>query len=228
MFDPSPEQKPQTPNEQLLVGLMITLAASLLVLEFAQDFQPAKLSFFFFIFFWFPLLVLHEAAHAAMATLLGWSVDKVVIGIGRPLRAFQVGSIAVEWRLLPLEGFTRCCPTNLELPRVKNVLIYMAGPGSELLLAALILIAVGPNHLLHSSENIGMIALQTLVATSCCSGIMNLIPFSIQTPQKTIVNDGLGIILALITPRKKYIEVLKPMLRGDRQLIEKNHNSSHE
>lgn len=228
MFDPSPEQKPQTPNEQLLVGLIITLAASLLFLEFAQDFQPAKLSFFFFIFFWFPLLVLHEAAHAAMATLLGWSVDKVVIGIGRPLRSFQVGSIAVEWRLLPLEGFTRCCPTNLELPRVKNALIYVAGPGSELILAAFILMAVGPNTLLHHSENIGMIALQTFVATSCCSGIMNLIPFSIRTPQRTIVNDGLGIILALITPRQKYIEVLKPMLKHGPQPVSEHQNSKNE
>jgi hypothetical protein len=212
MFDPSPQRGPQTPNEQLLVGLIITLAASLLVLEFAQNFEPAKLSFFFFIFFWFPLLVLHEVAHAAMAAVLGWSVDRVVIGIGRPLRSFHVGSIAVEWRLLPLEGFTRCRPTNLKLPRVKNALIYLAGPGSEMLLAAFILVIVGPNQLLQSSEQLGMIALQSLVVTSCCSGIMNLIPFSIRTPEKTIVNDGLGILLAIVTPRQTYIETLKPMI----------------
>lgn len=212
MFDPSPQRGPQTPNEQLLVGLLITLAASLLALEFAQDFQPAKLSFFFFVFFWFPLLALHEAAHAAMASVLGWSVDKVVIGIGRPLRSFHIGSIAVEWRLLPLEGFTRCRPTNLELPRVKNALIYLAGPGIEILLAVFILVIVSPNHLLRHSDQVGMIALQTLAVTSCCAGIMNLIPFSIRTPQKTIVNDGLGILLAIITPRHKYIEALRPMV----------------
>ncbi|MGB7415300.1 MAG: site-2 protease family protein [Thermosynechococcaceae cyanobacterium] len=213
MFDPSPERGPQTPNEELIAGLIITLMACLLLLEWVQNFQPAKLSFIFFLLFWCPLLVLHEAGHAWMAAGVGWSIDQVVIGIGRPLKRFQVGTVAVEWRLLPLEGFTRCRPKNLELPRLKNGLIYFAGPGIELLLAALILVAVGPPNLLRSSNEIGMIAIQSLAVASCCSGIMNLIPYSLRTPTRTIVNDGLGILLAIITPRQKYIETLKPMIQ---------------
>lgn len=211
MFDPSPQRGPQTPNEQLLVGLLITFAACMLLLEFAQNFEPTKLSFFFFLLFWCPLLALHEAAHAWMAVRLGWSVEKVVIGIGRPLKRFQIGSIAVEWRLLPLEGFTSCRPTDLKQPRLKHALIYLAGPGSELLLAALILAVVGPE-LLERSQQIGMIAIQALAVASCSGGVMNLIPFSVQTPRETIVNDGLGILRAIFTPRHRYIEKLKPLL----------------
>lgn len=215
MFDPSPQRGPETPSEKWIVGIIVVIATALLLVELGQNFQPAKLSFLFFLLFWCPLLVLHEAGHALMAAAMGWSVDRIVIGIGKPLKRFRLGRVDVEWRLLPLEGFVRCRPQNLALPRLKNALIYFAGPGIELLLAAVILWLVGPR-LLQPSNQLGLIIIQSLAATSCFSGIVNLIPFSAQTPERTIVNDGLGILLTLLTPRQQYLEQLKGMM-GDRE-----------
>jgi len=44
-----------------------------------------------------------------VAALLGWYVGRVVIGVGRRLAKFRVGTAVVEIRLLPLEGFVQPC-----------------------------------------------------------------------------------------------------------------------
>ena len=219
MYDPSPQRGPQTPGEKLFVRLLVMAIASFLLAELAQDFTPAKLSVLFFFLFWCPLLVLHEAGHALMAWSLGWSVEQIVIGMGEPLKRFKLGKVPVEWRMVPIEGFVRCRPRNLERPRLKNALVYFAGPGIELLLAALILLLVG-QRLLQPSNAVWVIAVQALAAASVASGVINLIPFSAETPDRKIVNDGLGILLALFTPKEHYLAQMKAMLaesdQGDR------------
>jgi len=212
MYDPSPQRGPQTPGERLFVRLLVMAIAAFLLVEIAQDFTPAKLSIPFFFLFWCPLLVLHEAGHALMALGLGWSVEQIVIGMGEPLKKFKLGSVAVEWRILPIEGFVRCRPTNLELPRLKNALIYFAGPGIQIAFAGLMLLGLGPEQLLQHSNNIGLIAVQALAAASVVSGVINLIPYSVETPERKIVNDGLGILLALFTPRERYIAEMQSIL----------------
>lgn len=212
MYDPSPQRGPQTPGEKLFVRLLVMAMACFLLVELAQDFSPVKLSVLFFFLFWCPLLVLHEAGHALMAAGLGWSVEQIVIGMGEPLKQFKLGAVAVEWRMVPIEGFVRCRPRNLQWPRLKNALVYFAGPGIELLLAAVMLLGLGPERLLQRTEAVGMVALQSLAAAAAVSAVINLIPFSAETPERKIVNDGLGILLALFTPRDRYLKQMETML----------------
>lgn len=212
MYDPSPQRGPQTPGEKLFVRLLVMGLVCFLLVELAQDFTPVKLSVLFFFLFWCPLLVLHEAGHALMAAGLGWSVEQIVIGMGEPLKQFKLGAVDVEWRMLPIEGFVRCRPKNLELSRLKNALVYFAGPGIQIAFAGLILLALGPEQLLQRSNEIRLIAVQALAAASLVSGVINLIPFSAETPDRKIVNDGLGILLALFTPKEQYLAQMRAML----------------
>lgn len=212
MYDPSPQRGPQTPGEKLFMRLLVMAMACFLLVELVQNFSPVKLSVLFFFVFWCPLLLLHEAGHALMAAGLGWSVEQIVIGMGEPLKQFKLGAVAVELRMLPIEGFVRCRPRNLKWPRLKNALVYFAGPGIELLLAGVMLLMLGPERLFQRTEDIGLIAVQSLAAASVVSAVINLIPFSAETPDRKIVNDGLGILLALLTPREQYMAQMRAML----------------
>ncbi len=212
MYDPSPQRGPQTPGEKLFVRLLVMAIACFLLVELAQDFTPAKFSVLFFFLFWCPLLVLHEAGHALMALVLGWSVEQIVIGMGEPLKQFKLGTVDVEWRMVPIEGFVRCRPKDLDWPRLKNALVYFAGPGIQIAFSGLILLLLGPERLLQRSNEIGLIAVQALAAASVVSGVINLIPFSAETPERKIVNDGLGILLALFTPRERYLAQMQAMI----------------
>lgn len=182
----------------------------LIVADTLTNYEPVKLSGLLVFVFWIPLLALHEAGHAVVAWLLGWRVSQVVIGMGPAIRQFRIGSAQIELRLWPLEGFVRSTPNNLSMPQLKNALIYLAGPGVELLLAAAILAVFGSGQLFSRSENHGLIACQSLAIAAVVQGVLNLIPHTIQTPAGNIPNDGLGIIYSLLAPTSVYARMIDP------------------
>src|SRR5262249_21579362 len=118
MLNPAHQKGPFTPGERHFVVLFATLVLWLFVAEIVRYYQPVKLTTLLFLLIWIPLLALHEAGHAVMAALLGWYVGRVVIGVGRLLATFRVGTAVVEVRLLPLEGFVQPVPRNLRSPRL--------------------------------------------------------------------------------------------------------------
>jgi hypothetical protein len=207
---PVPPEKlpPLTPRDRWMYGIFVVVLLGLFVGEIVHDYQPAKLSALLVVLFWIPLLALHEAGHAVVAALLGWRVGEVIIGMGRTLRSFRVGSAIVEVRLFPVEGFVRTVPTNLRLPHLKSALIYFAGPGVELLLAALILLLIGPNRLLTRADDYVLIVWQSLAIAAAAQGVLNLIPHYIQTTTGDVPNDGLGIIRSFLLPESHYAQML--------------------
>src|SRR5262249_32562603 len=144
--------------------------------------------------FWIPLLALHECGHAFVASLLGWRVETIVIGMGRVLFQFRMGRTNVEVRLIPVEGFVRSAPTRLRLPRLENALIYFAGPGVELLLAFCILLAIGSDRLFTLTDDYQLIIWQSLALAATSQAVLNLIPFAVDSHGRTLLSDGLGII----------------------------------
>ncbi|HZZ29353.1 MAG TPA: M50 family metallopeptidase [Pirellulales bacterium] len=192
-------------QERRAYAIFLLVILGLFAGEVCTNYAPVKLSVLLFVLFWIPLLALHESGHALMAALLGWQVEQVVIGLGRPVASFRVGSASVELKLLPLEGFARSVPRDLRLPGLKHALIYLAGPGIELLLAGAILWLVGPPQLLSHSEQYGIIVWQSLALAATVGGVLNLIPHAVQTSAGIMIpNDGLGIILSLSRPASAY------------------------
>jgi Peptidase family M50 len=202
------DKGPLTPAERTLYGIFLGVLLALFVAEIFQDFQPVKLSALLIILFWMPLLALHEAGHAVVAALVNWHVGQVVIGMGRLIHSFRIGSAVVEIRLFPVEGFVKCVPTNLRHPQLKSALIYFAGPGVELLLAIGILLLVGSDRLFSKSDDYFLISWQSLAVASTAQGVLNLIPHAILTPTGDMANDGLGIIRSLLRPDAHYATMI--------------------
>jgi hypothetical protein len=209
MYDFGQQHRPLSPQERWAGGIFLAVLLALFTAEILHDYHPAKLSALLIVLFWIPLLALHEAGHAVAAALLNWHVDQVVVGMGRLVHAFRVGTAAVEIRLFPVEGFVRCAPRDLRRPQLKQACIYFAGPGVELLLALVILLVVGPDRLLTKTTDYLLIGWQSLAAAGAAQGVLNLIPQSLKTPRGEIPNDGLGILCSVLRPDRYYADMIR-------------------
>jgi membrane-associated protease RseP (regulator of RpoE activity) len=218
MLDPAPRRGPLTRSECWTSVLFLVVLVGLFTAEVIVDYTPAKLSALFFLVFWFPLLVLHEAGHAVVATLLGWYVARVVLGMGRTVAWFRAGTTLVEIRLFPIEGFVLPVPRNLRAPRLKSALIYFAGPGAQLLLLALIFVVVGPDMLLSQSDSIGLLAVQSLCVAILASAFFNLVPHMAASQNGMVPNDGLGIIRSFLLPTEYYAALVN--MKVDEEPVE--------
>lgn len=207
--DPAPRRDPSTTAQWWFTGIFLVGIIGLFAADIIHHYSPIKLSAFLVLLFWIPLLALHEAGHAIVAWLLGWHVTHIVIGMGKSIGAFRIGSAGVDIRMFPIEGFVRCTPTNLNLPGFKHALIYFAGPGADLLVALLTLALLGPDRLFIPSDQYIDILWQSLALAAASQGIMNLIPMSTSTPDGFIANDGLGILLSLARPSSVYAEMIE-------------------
>jgi hypothetical protein len=100
----------------------------------------------------------------------------VVIGMGQLVGSFRWDQAIVEIRLIPVEVFVRCVPTNLRSPQIKSAFICFAGPGIELLLALMVLLFVGTEQLFSRSDNYWTITWQSLALAATAQAVVNLIP----------------------------------------------------
>ncbi|MDJ0851964.1 MAG: site-2 protease family protein [Myxococcota bacterium] len=208
MFEPGSDV-PVSPRDRwiaLAVGAGFTV---LLGLDLASAYHPAKLSVLFMLLAWLPLLALHEAGHALAAHVLGWRLHGIVVGFGRTVFSRTLGGVPVEVRWLPVEGFVRSSPRELAGVRWKSAAIYFAGPGIELVLAALILAAVGPDLLLARSTDLGVIALQSVALAAVMGGVLNLMPHSTWSRDGELPSDGLGILISLARPQEDWAAELR-------------------
>jgi hypothetical protein len=203
----APDSGPLSSYERVVYGVFLALVLGLFTAEVLVNYQPVKLTALFILLFWILLLVVHEAGHAVVAALLGWHVARVVLGMGRRVGMFHVGRVPVEVRLFLMEGFVQPVPTNLRFPRLKSALIYFAGPGFELLVLAVLVLVIGPAQLLTRTEDIGMLAAQSLAVAILVSAFFNLVPHSVADESgERIPNDGLGIILSFLQPESYFAE----------------------
>lgn len=88
-------------------------------------------------------LVLHELGHYGMARLCGISVDGFSIGFGPVVLHKQISGTDWKVKLMPLGGANEVEEDALmALPVWKRICIFAAGPGVNLILAVIALIAV--------------------------------------------------------------------------------------
>ncbi|MEM9055909.1 MAG: site-2 protease family protein [Pseudomonadota bacterium] len=204
-----PPKKPLSPNERLVLGLAAAAFAALIAAEMLSDYRPAKLGIVCLFASFPPLLVLHEFGHAVVARLLGWRVEGIYLGFGRPVTRFILFGLRVEVRRLPVEGFVSVAPGNLVQPQLKSALIYLAGPGVELLLAAAVFTATGSPSLAGPDTSLWTIALQSMAIMAVLGAVMNLIPHTVATQDGAAMSDGLGFLTSFVTPTSVFAERMK-------------------
>jgi hypothetical protein len=207
--------RPLTRGERWAEAIIGIVIFGLFTAEVVVNFHPVKLSILFFVLWWIPLLAFHEAGHALTALGLGWRVGRVVLGIGRPVLRFQWGRVGVEVRMFPISGFTRLRPRDLRAPRLKNFLIYAAGPGAEILAVGLLLLVLGYDRLVTQTDSIPIIAAQSFAIAAATGVVTNLIPMTSNLDSGETANDGMGMLVSLTTPRAQFEAALKESMRPD-------------
>ena len=173
------------------IAAVLGIAFMLMILAAVfEDYSGGRLSVLFVALFWAPMLVLHELGHAVVARMLGWRVREIVIGFGRDLWQWQIGETRVRIKLAPVEGYVLPAPADAKGVRLKSSLIYAAGPGAELLLLAVLILVFGKDAVFSGSDEVGLVALQSLAIVILLGAGFNLLPFSTDGA----VSDGLGIL----------------------------------
>ena len=199
------DKEPASKGEKIFT-LIISLAfLFMMTMEIMSHYEPKKLGALLFIVFWIPLLFIHEFGHAIMAKLLGWRVQRTVIGFGKVLIHTRLLGAPMEIRAIPLEGFVQIAPKTVHQAQLKHALIYFAGPGIELLAFLLIMIFLGGFEQLFTITNdYFRITLQSFAYAALAGAVINLIPLGIITKEGSTPNDGMGILLCLVSTRMDY------------------------
>ncbi len=197
----SRDPKPLSTSEKWIFGIFLGVVLLAFAAEVARDFHPVKLTALFVALWWIPMLFVHEAGHALMARALGWGVRRVVIGLGRQVHRRRVGGVDVEIRVAPVAGFVQAYPRSDRWPRLKDSLIYAAGPAAELGVAGLVVALVGWDTLTRPSASIGLLILQSLALAAVAQAAINLVPTVVPdsgdpTGRRFSPTDGLGLLRA--------------------------------
>jgi len=210
------DKEPSSKAEKIFI-LVIGLAfIAMMSMEIITNYEPKKLAALLFVIFWIPLLFIHEFGHAIMAKLLGWRIQRVVIGMGKVLTHTRLLGAPMEIRSIPLEGFVQIAPKTLALARFKHALIYFAGPGIELLVFfSTVYLLGGFESFFTISNDYSRIALQSFAFAALVGAVINLIPMGIITRDGSTPNDGLGIILCLFSSSMDYEIWIKEAEKGE-------------
>ncbi len=197
-FDQRDYDKGKAPLSEILilygiVGLMLLFIS----LEIFTNYEPRKMAALMFLLWWMPLVLLHEFGHAVMAKGFGWGIERTVVGFGRVVYEGKLFGAPLEVRMVPIEGFVQIQSLGQEGARIKNALIYFAGPGIELMLFLAIGVMLGWGDLFLIEDNYGKLALQSLAFAALAGAVINLIPMGVVTKDGESPNDGLGILQSL-------------------------------
>lgn len=191
LHDPAP-RRPLSPGELWGSLGLAALLFGLLIADTLTPFEPRKLAFPLVVLFWAPALVIHECGHALVAKLVGWRVTQMVLGAGPELVRFRVGETQVVVRALLAEGYVTPAPKRPGSARLANALVYLGGPGAELLVAAVIALAWGWDPFFVQSDDFALLASQSAALALTIGAVTNLVPHSMAGAP----NDGLGILLS--------------------------------
>lgn len=198
--DPAP-RRPLSFGEKVAVGVCAGVFSVLLLADLAVGFSPSKLGFLFMLLAWVPALVLHELGHLAAARLVGWHVSEMVIGYGPDLLRFRWGETAVRVKAVLVEGYVVPAPVGSRYNRLKAAWIYFAGPGIELLFAALLLMLSDAPF--GQAQELGDVVAQGFAGSLLLGVAFTLFPYS---PASGQASDGLGIFLSLFRRTEDFEE----------------------
>lgn len=197
-FDQRDYDKRKAPlSETLTLYGMVGVMLLFITLEIFTNYEPRKMAALMFLLWWMPLVLLHEFGHAVVAHLLGWEIERTVVGFGRVIYQGKLFGAPLEVRMVPIEGFVQIQSLGQQGARLKNALIYFAGPGIELLLFLALGLMLGWGNLFLIEDDYGKLALQSLAFAALAGAIINLIPMGVVTKDGESPNDGLGILKSL-------------------------------
>ncbi len=135
-------------------------------------------------------IVLHELAHALVATLVGLEVGGFVLGTGPVIWAGELRGVPAEVRTFPGGGFTSLGCNGTSWPRLRFWLATAAGPAADV---ALTILAVA--FWVPFSNAVSAPVAALCVAITATSVAINLFPFLHRQFGDLAATDGLILLL---------------------------------
>lgn len=123
------------------------------------------------------ILVLHEAAHAAVAWLVGFRVLHVEIGQGPAWRAWHLRSFVIVVRRWPTFGYVSAAWRGRAWLRCRNVAFLLAGPLMNIALAAAAIWLLG-----FAGDPAQRFLWLPSAAVTVFMAVTGLIPFTMRSP----------------------------------------------
>ena len=182
MVDESFQREPLNRSERITYWVSLAVVLGLFGAEIVFNYEPRKMGAVFFLVSWGILVAIHEFGHALMAWMCGWGVKRIVVGFGRTVFQFRLGNTPVEFRTFPIEGFVQPYPRDLHSPRMKDALIYAAGPGIELMIAVMIMTILGRETMFTLTNDLGILSIQAFASAAVAGAVLNLIPMTARSP----------------------------------------------
>jgi hypothetical protein len=187
-----PEERLQGADRVIIIAIGAIIFGGF-ALDLLVDFAWLKAGALVMFFAWVGLIVVHELGHAAMAAALGWRVCRIVIGMGKPLLRFRAFGVPIQICRYPVGGHVVPAPLTADGAGWKSSLIYMAGPGAELLVLLALLALFGFEQLTGTPTSFLVLSAQATALAAILGVVFNLIPL---TTREGGITDGLGIVLS--------------------------------
>jgi len=152
---------------------------------------PVLLNLFLFEMFVIASILPHELGHAWSARMLGWRVFKIYLGLGKTLTTRNVFGFETEFKVIPMMGLTFAAPKSKRWFKLKRFVFILAGPLTNLSLAASVLMFIPASDLwnLGSIEH-GVAAGTDFFYANLLMVLTNLWPYQLNTPYGKIASDG--------------------------------------
>ncbi len=204
-----PDRAPRNAAEVVTLVIVCLFFFGMLGMAMLENRSIYQLALPIFLVSWAILLVIHEFGHALMAKALGWRVDLISIGTGYRLTTEVIWGMPTEFRAIPLSGFAMPRPTDLVFPRLKNSLIYAAGPGVELLLIGIFWLVIGHERFFSLEPTLWLIGCQSFCLAAAVGAFFTLVPLSVTTEHGKSWSDGLGMILSWTLPDSHFVDLIE-------------------
>jgi len=152
---------------------------------------PVLLNLFLIEMFVIASILPHELGHAWSAQMLGWRVFKIYFGLGKTLTTRNVFGFETEFKAILMMGLALAVPKSKEWFKIKRFVFILAGPLTNLLLAAPVLMFIPTSELwnLGSMEH-GVAVGRDFFYANLLMVLGNLWPYELNTPYGKIPSDG--------------------------------------
>ena len=150
--------------------------------------------------FWFQVclvlsIVPHELGHALVARWLGFKVQSIVVGFGRPILRGRF--IGFDWivRYIPYGGATVVQQFADRRLRFRQCLYILAGPAANFLLASIAWVLVTYSAFNRMEGSLVTNGWWIFISANLLVVVVNLYPSPVDTPLGVIPSDGLTLLL---------------------------------
>jgi Peptidase family M50 len=147
------------------------------------------------------LVLPHELGHAVAARLVGWRLLKIVVGLGPRVFEMRVAGLPIEWRAIPIGGWTLASRTSRE-SGLRDLLFVLGGPCVNVCLFALLLFCAEPRQLFTPDFELGLRPLTALALSNAAVLLINLLPHSTSIEaggdRRKVASDGLQLLRILL------------------------------